>query len=103
VSRLHFCRCCGHGCRPTCWRLSCSIRARSGRWASWPRASSPRSHQPSVRSRVRKGQASSPPGESGNARLVTAAPSPLTGPLTELLLRSFGPRQVLAEELAVVW
>src|SRR5579859_7227054 len=30
-----------------------------------PRASSPRSHQPSVRSRVRKGQASSPPGESG--------------------------------------
>jgi len=38
----------------------------------------------------------------GNARLVTAAPSPLTGPLTELLLRSFGPRQVLAEELAVV-
>jgi len=38
----------------------------------------------------------------GNARLVTAAPSPLTGPLTELLLRSFGPRQVLAEELAGV-
>ncbi|MGH3192041.1 MAG: hypothetical protein ACRDPY_26275 [Streptosporangiaceae bacterium] len=38
----------------------------------------------------------------GNARLVTAARSPLTGPLTELLLRSFGPRQVLAEELAGV-
>jgi predicted nucleotidyltransferase len=38
----------------------------------------------------------------GNARLVTAAQSPLTGPLTELLLRSFGPRQVLAEELAGV-
>jgi predicted nucleotidyltransferase len=36
----------------------------------------------------------------GNTRLVTAADSPLTGPLTELLLRSFGPRQVLAEELA---
>lgn len=38
----------------------------------------------------------------GSARLVTAADSPLTGPLTELLLRSFGPRQVLAEELAGV-
>jgi len=38
----------------------------------------------------------------GNTRLVAAARSPLTGPLTELLLRSFGPRQVLAEELAVV-
>ena len=38
----------------------------------------------------------------GNARLVTAAQSPLTGPLTELLLRSFGPRQILAEELADV-
>jgi len=38
----------------------------------------------------------------GNTRLVTAADSPLTGPLTELLLRSFGPRQVLAEELAGV-
>jgi predicted nucleotidyltransferase len=36
----------------------------------------------------------------GNTRLVTAADSPLTGPLTELLLRSFGPRQVIAEELA---
>jgi predicted nucleotidyltransferase len=36
----------------------------------------------------------------GNTRLVTAASSPLTGPLTELLLRSFGPRQVLAEEVA---
>jgi predicted nucleotidyltransferase len=36
----------------------------------------------------------------GNTRLVTAAASPLAGPLTELLLRSFGPRQVLAEELA---
>jgi predicted nucleotidyltransferase len=35
----------------------------------------------------------------GNVRLVEAAESPLTGPLTELLLRSFGPRQVLAEEL----
>jgi predicted nucleotidyltransferase len=36
----------------------------------------------------------------GNTRLVSAADSPLTGPLTELLLRSFGPRQVLAEGLA---
>lgn len=36
----------------------------------------------------------------GNTRLVKAAPSPLTGPLTELLLRSFGPRQAVAEELA---
>lgn len=36
----------------------------------------------------------------GNTRLVTVADSPLTEPLTELLLRSFGPRQVLAEELA---
>ncbi|HUN37564.1 MAG TPA: nucleotidyltransferase domain-containing protein [Trebonia sp.] len=35
----------------------------------------------------------------GSARLATAADSPLTEPLTELLLRSFGPRQVLAEEL----
>jgi predicted nucleotidyltransferase len=38
----------------------------------------------------------------GKTRLVTAARSPLTGPLTELLLRSFGPRQVLVEELADV-
>jgi predicted nucleotidyltransferase len=36
----------------------------------------------------------------GNTRLVTAADSPLTGPLAELLLRSFGARHVLAEELA---
>ena len=36
----------------------------------------------------------------GNTRLVTAATSPLTEPLTELLLRSFEPRQVVAEELA---
>ncbi|MGH8825405.1 MAG: ArsR family transcriptional regulator [Jiangellaceae bacterium] len=36
----------------------------------------------------------------GNARLVRAATSPLTEPMTELLLRSFGPRQVLAEEMA---
>lgn len=36
----------------------------------------------------------------GSTRLVRAADSPLTGPLTELLLRSFGPRQVVAEELA---
>jgi hypothetical protein len=35
----------------------------------------------------------------GNVRLVRAADSPLTASLTELLLRSFGPRQVLAEEL----
>jgi predicted nucleotidyltransferase len=35
----------------------------------------------------------------GNVRLVKAADSPLTPSLTELLLRSFGPRQVLAEEL----
>ena len=38
----------------------------------------------------------------GNVRRVKAADSPLTAPLTELLLRSFGPRQVLAEELAGV-
>jgi predicted nucleotidyltransferase len=38
----------------------------------------------------------------GNVRLVTAADSPLTASLTELLLRSFGPRQVLAEELQSV-
>jgi predicted nucleotidyltransferase len=38
----------------------------------------------------------------GNVRLVKAADSPLTVPLTELLLRSFGPRQVLAEELGGV-
>lgn len=36
----------------------------------------------------------------GSTRLVKAAESPLTAPLAELLLRSFGPRQVLAEELA---
>ena len=36
----------------------------------------------------------------GSTRLVTAAESPLTGPLTELLVRSFGPRQVVAEEFA---
>lgn len=35
----------------------------------------------------------------GNVRLVKAADSPLTPSLTELLLRSFGPRQVMAEEL----
>lgn len=38
----------------------------------------------------------------GRTRVVTAARSPITGPLTELLLRSFGPRQVLADELADV-
>lgn len=38
----------------------------------------------------------------GNTRLVRAASSPLTGPLTELLLRSFGPPQVVAEEFADV-
>lgn len=38
----------------------------------------------------------------GNSRLVTAAGSPLTDPLTLLLLRSFGPRQVVAEELDAV-
>jgi predicted nucleotidyltransferase len=36
----------------------------------------------------------------GNTRLVTAADSPLTAPLTELLVRSFGPRQVVAEDFA---
>lgn len=36
----------------------------------------------------------------GSTRLVTAADSPITGPLTELLLRSFGPRQVISEQLA---
>jgi predicted nucleotidyltransferase len=38
----------------------------------------------------------------GNTRLVKATRSPLTAPLTELLLRSFGPRQVLAEEFSGV-
>jgi predicted nucleotidyltransferase len=38
----------------------------------------------------------------GSTRLVTAADSPLTAPLAELLLRSFGPRQMVAEELAGV-
>lgn len=38
----------------------------------------------------------------GNARLVRANRSPLTEPLTELLLRSFGPRQILAEEFGRV-
>lgn len=38
----------------------------------------------------------------GNTRLVRAAASPLTAPLTELLLRSFGPKQVIAEELAAI-
>ncbi len=38
----------------------------------------------------------------GNTRLVTAAASLLTEPLTELLLRSFGPRQVIAEAVANV-
>lgn len=36
----------------------------------------------------------------GSTRLVMAAESPLTGPLAELLLRSFGPRQVIGEEFA---
>lgn len=36
----------------------------------------------------------------GKTRLVKAARSPLTAPLTELLLRSFGPLQVLSEELS---
>jgi hypothetical protein len=36
----------------------------------------------------------------GKTRLVKAARSPLTASLTELLLRSFGPVQVLAEELS---
>lgn len=36
----------------------------------------------------------------GNLRLVSASPSALTGPLTELMLRSFGPPQVVAEEFA---
>lgn len=35
----------------------------------------------------------------GRSRLARAAASPLTGPLTELLLRAFGPRQVVGEEL----
>jgi predicted nucleotidyltransferase len=38
----------------------------------------------------------------GRTRLARAARSPLTGPLTELLLRSFGPRQVIADEFADV-
>lgn len=38
----------------------------------------------------------------GNTRLVTASTSALTAPLTELLLRSFGPKQVVAEEFASI-
>src|SRR6202000_1198586 len=38
-------------------------------------------------------------GRLGNVRLVKAAGSPLSAPLTEVPLRSFGPRQVLTEEL----
>jgi predicted nucleotidyltransferase len=38
----------------------------------------------------------------GNTRLVRTGRSPLTEPLTELLLRSFGPKQVLAEELGQI-
>ncbi|WP_020576133.1 hypothetical protein [Actinopolymorpha alba] len=38
----------------------------------------------------------------GNVRLVRAADSPLTEPLTELLVRSFGPLHVIAGELADV-
>ena len=38
----------------------------------------------------------------GKTRLVKAAGSPITGPLTGLLLRSFGPRQFLADELSDV-
>lgn len=36
----------------------------------------------------------------GNTRLVRATPSPITEPLTELLLRSFGPPHVVAKEFA---
>lgn len=36
----------------------------------------------------------------GRTRLVQAAEGPLTEALTDLLLRSFGPRQVIAEEFA---
>ncbi len=38
----------------------------------------------------------------GNTRLVRALASPITEPLTELLTRSFGPPQVIAEEFAQV-
>jgi len=38
----------------------------------------------------------------GNSRLVRSEPSPLTEPLTTLLLRSFGPPQVIAEAMAEV-
>lgn len=38
----------------------------------------------------------------GNTRLVRALPSPITEPLTELLLRSFGPPQVISEEFATI-
>jgi len=36
----------------------------------------------------------------GRARLVRAARGPLVEPLTELVLRAFGPIQVIAEEFA---
>ncbi len=38
----------------------------------------------------------------GNTRLVRALPSPITEPLTELLVRSFGPPHVVAAEFASV-
>jgi predicted nucleotidyltransferase len=38
----------------------------------------------------------------GNTRLVRANPTPLTAPMTDLLLRSFGPPQVLAEEMGSI-
>lgn len=37
------------------------------------------------------------------ARLARALDGPLTGPLTELLIRAFAPRQVLGEEFASIY
>lgn len=70
------------------WTLT-SLASRSGASVSSVQREAVRAEQAGVVSSRRL----------GNVRLVQAADSPLTASLTELLLRSFGPRQVLAEEL----
>jgi predicted nucleotidyltransferase len=70
------------------WSLT-SLASHTGTSVSWVQREITRAEQAGVVSSRRL----------GNVRLVRAADSPLTDPLTELLLRSFGPRQVLAEEL----
>jgi len=70
------------------WSLT-SLASHTGTSVSWVQREITRAEQAGVVSSRRL----------GSVRLVRAADSPLTDPLTELLLRSFGPRQVLAEEL----